>query len=76
VVIAGQVGGGQLDHGKPDHLGPVLSLPVRRVGSAGSHRQPGAAGGSDPGFDVGEQFGLEDLDVSVGVGAQPGQLSA
>jgi hypothetical protein len=27
-------------------------------------------------LDVGQEFGLEDLDVIVGMGTQPGQLSA
>jgi len=74
--LAGQVSGGQLDDGEADHGITVLGLPVRRVGGTGRHRQPGTAGGADPGLDVGQQLGLEDLDVTVVVGTQPGQLSA
>jgi len=74
--LAGQVPAGQLDDGEPDDGVMVLGLPVRGVGGAGRHRQPRATGGADTGLDVGEQLGLEDLDVSVGLGAQPGQLSA
>jgi hypothetical protein len=74
--LAGQVAGGQLDHGKADHSAMVLGLPVRRAGGAGRHRHPGTAGGAGSGVDVGEEFGLEGLDIAVGLGPQPGQLSA
>jgi hypothetical protein len=74
--LAGQVPGGQFDDRETDDGVTVLGLPVWGVGGAGRYRQPGAAGGAYPGVDVGQEFGLEDLDVSVGEGTQPGQLSA
>jgi hypothetical protein len=74
--LPGQVPGGQLDHRKADHRRAVLGLPVRRVGGPGRDRHPGPPRGTHPGLDVGQQLGLEDLDVSVGEGTQPGQLSA
>jgi hypothetical protein len=72
----GQLLGGQVDDREPDHGISVLDLPVRGIGGSGRDRQPGSAGGAHPGLDVGQEFGLEDLDVSVGEGTQPGQLSA
>jgi hypothetical protein len=74
--LPGQLRGGQLDDGEPHDGITILDLPVRRVGGSGRDRQPGPAGGAHPGLDVGQEFGLEDLEVSLGEGAQPDQLSA
>src|SRR3984885_7255071 len=74
--LPGQVRGGQLDDGEPDDGITILGLPVRRVGGSGRDRQPRPARGSHPGLDVGQEFGLEGLDVGVGGGTQSGPLSA
>jgi hypothetical protein len=74
--VTGQLATGQVHHGEDGAvLGRVFHL-VRGVGRAGRDRPPGPRIGPEPGRDIVVQLGVQDRDIPVLPGPQPGYFSA